>query len=191
MSMKLMAGTTHSDEFLRRVDALLAELGIAREQFAHRPLPLFREPAHLVVVETDAEGRAHWLIPEATAAWHQLSAAAVQDGVRLVLVSAFRNLQQQAEIIRWKLSRGLSIEAILLGSAPPGYSEHHTGRAVDISSPGCPPWEEAFEHTEAYQWLSRYAGSFGFSLSFPRGNPYEYVFEPWHWCHEEVARKII
>jgi len=189
--MKPMAGASHSDEFLRRVEALLAELGIARERFAHRPLPLFREPAHLVVVETDAEGREHWLVPEAAAAWRLLSAAAAQDGVRLILVSAFRSLQQQAEIIRWKLSRGLSVEEILLGSAPPGYSEHHTGRAVDISSPGCPPWEEAFEHTEAYRWLSRHADSFGFSLSFPHGNPYGYVFEPWHWCHEEEARIVI
>ena len=110
--------------------------------------------------------------------------------MHLMIVSAFRSLQQQAEIIRWKLSCGLSIEATLLGSAPPGYSEHHTGRAVDISSPGCPPWDETFAHTEAYQWLSRHAGSFGFSLSFPRGNRYGYVFEPWHWCHEEVARSV-
>ena len=66
--MNPMAGATHSDEFLRRVEALLAELGIAREQFAHRPLPLLREPAHLVVVETDAEGQTHRLISEAAAA---------------------------------------------------------------------------------------------------------------------------
>lgn len=189
--MNPMAGATHSDEFLRRVEALLAELGIAREQFAHRPLPLLREPAHLVLVETDAEGQTHRLIPEAAAAWHQLSAAAAQDDVRLMIVSAFRSLQQQAEIIRWKRHRGLSMEAILRGSAPPGYSEHHTGRAIDISSPGCPPWEETFVHTEAYRWLSLHASSFGFSLSFPRGNRYGYVFEPWHWYYEEVARKVI
>jgi D-alanyl-D-alanine carboxypeptidase len=177
-----------TDEFLLRIEALLAELGIARELFAHRPLPLFREPAHLVVAEIDAEGREHRLVPQTAAAWHQLSAAAAQDGVRLVLVSAFRSLQQQAEIIRWKLGRGISIMEILRGSAPPGYSEHHTGRAVDISSPGCPAWEEEFEHTEAYRWLSGHAGSFGFSLSFPRGNHYGYAFEPWHWCHREVGR---
>ena len=142
----------------------------------------------MVVAETDAEGREHRLVPPVAAVWHHLSAAAAQDGVCLVLVSAFRSLQQQAEIIRWKRGRGLSVEEILRGSAPPGYREHHTGRAVDISSPRCSAWKEEFEYTEAYRWLSGHAGSFGFSLSFPRGNHYGYVFEPWHWCHEEVAR---
>lgn len=136
-----------------------------------------------MLVETGLDGREHLLVPEASAAWRKLSAAAADDGLSLFLASAFRSLDRQAEIIRRKQSLGMSPEQILSSSAPPGYSEHHTGRAVDIATLGCPPFEEVFEHTEAFRWLSRHAGSFGFTLSFPRGNKYGYVYEPWHWCY--------
>ena len=67
-------------------------------------------------------------------------------------------------------------------SAPPGCSEHHTGRAVDIGTPHCKVLDEEFEQTEAFDWLVRFAGKFGFRLSYPRGNSCGYAYEPWHWC---------
>ena len=77
----------------------------------------------------------------------------------------------------------LALDAILTEIAPPGYSEHHSGRAIDIASAGSPPMTQDFEQTPAFAWLSANAGRFGFVMSFPRGNPYGYVFEPWHWCY--------
>lgn len=67
------------------------------------------------------------------------------DGVAVRIVSAFRSVDRQAEIVRDKLARGLSLEAILCVSAPPGYSEHHSGRAVDVTTEGMPPLEVEFE----------------------------------------------
>ncbi len=171
------------DPYLLRIQAELEELGIPPTLFAHRSLPVFYEPAELMLVETGPDGREHFLVPEAGAAWRKLSAAAAGDGLSLFVASAFRSLEQQAEIIRRKLSLGRSLVQILTSSAPPGYSEHHTGRAVDVATSGCPPFEEEFEHTEAFQWLMLHAGSYGFTLSFPRENRYGYVYEPWHWCY--------
>jgi D-alanyl-D-alanine carboxypeptidase len=110
-----------------------------------------------------------------------LRAAAQRDGVRLHIVSAFRSIERQADIIRRKLQTGIPLDQVLAVLAPPGYSEHHSGRAVDIATPGCPPLEVAFENTDAFKWLFQRAYSFGLSLSFPRGNPFGYVYEPWHW----------
>jgi len=53
-------------------------------------------------------------------------------------------------------------------NAAPGYSEHHTGRAIDIGASGEPPLTETFEHTAAFRWLARRGGEFGFRLSYPR-----------------------
>ena len=77
--------------------------------------------------------------------------------------------------MRAKLARGQSIDEILSVSAPPGYSEHHSGRAVDVTTDGVRPLELEFEGTAAFTWLSRHAGRFGFSLSYPRQNPYGYL----------------
>jgi len=112
-----------------------------------------------------------------------MQAAAHADGVALRIASAFRSIERQAEIVRAKLARGLSLDAILEVSAPPGYSEHHTGRAVDVTTDGVRPLEIEFETTDAFRWLSRRAGEFGFLLSYPAGNGHGYAYEPWHWCH--------
>jgi len=46
--------------------------------------------------------------------------------------------------------------------------------------------EGAFAHTEAFRWLSLHAKQFGFTLSYPEGNPFGYAYEPWHWCFREA-----
>ena len=81
-----------------------------------------------------------------------------QDGVPMALVSAYRSVARQQEIIEAKLARGDSIASILVSVAPPGYSEHHTGRAVDIGTSEEDALEEEFETTPAFRWLQTHAG---------------------------------
>ena len=102
----------------------------------------------------------------------------------LEVVSAFRSIDRQIEIIQNKLDRSMAIEQILTLSAPPGYSEHHTGCAIDFNTPVCVATEEEFENTLAYRWLQEHAGSFGFTLSYPRDNTLGFIYEPWHWCFQ-------
>jgi D-alanyl-D-alanine carboxypeptidase len=170
---------------LSKVDSILASLGISLDSIAARSLVLYSEATGLVVAETGEDGRQHRLVPTAARAWGSLREAAHADSVEIRIVSGFRSVERQAEIVRAKLARGLSIEEILSVSAPPGYSEHHTGRAVDLTTDGARPLELEFEGTEAFAWLSRHAERFGFVLSYPRHNPYGYLYEPWHWCFTE------
>ena len=61
-----------------------------------------------------------------------MQAAALADGVGMSIVSAFRSIERQAEIVRAKLARGLALEEILCVSAPPGVQRASTpGVAVD------------------------------------------------------------
>ena len=167
---------------------LLGALGIDAAVLAARPLSPHLEANELVVAEVGEEDRQFMLTPATSAAWSHMKSQAQHDGINLLMVSAFRSVQRQTEIIQQKLDAGLSIADILSVCAPPGFSEHHTGRALDISSPGHTDLEEAFEHTPAFQWLARQAHRFGFSLSYPRGNVNGIGFEPWHWCWHSPAR---
>ena len=170
---------------MTRVEASLEELGISPELCASRGLQVCDEARELVVAEVGEDGREYLLIPAAAEAWHRLRDAARSDGVIIQIASAFRSVERQTEIIRRKLARGLSLETILAVSAPPGYSEHHTGRAVDVATPGSPPLELVFEGTEAFRWLTDNAASFRYTMSYPRENACGYVFEPWHWCYRK------
>lgn len=171
---------------MSKIDAVLASLGIPLDTIAARSLILYPEATELVVVETGEDGRRHRLVPSAAKAWGSLREAARTDGVEISIVSAFRSVERQAEIVRAKLARGQSIDQILSVSAPPGYSEHHSGRAVDVTTEGVRPLEVEFEGTAAFAWLARHAERFGFFLSYPRRNRYGYAYEPWHWCFKEV-----
>jgi D-alanyl-D-alanine carboxypeptidase len=112
-----------------------------------------------------------------------MRAAAERDGIALIPVSGFRSVARQTLIIRRKLAAGQRIDAILKLVAAPGYSEHHTGRALDIGTPGQPLLEESFAGTPAFKWLRRHASRFHFTLSYPRRNPHGIAYEPWHWCY--------
>jgi D-alanyl-D-alanine carboxypeptidase len=172
------------------VKSALASLGISLDTIAARSLILYPEATQLVVAETGEDGRQHRLVPPAAQAWGRLKEAAQADGVEIRIVSAFRSVERQAEIVRGKLARGQSIDQILSVSAPPGYSEHHTGRAVDVTTEGVRPLEVEFEGTAAFAWLTRHAERFGFFLSYPRRNRYGYAYEPWHWCFKELAEPV-
>ena len=165
------------------IEPLLALLQIPAALIAEKGLIYQPEAVELVIAEVGDDGREHRLTPAAAADWRAMQAAARIDGVALRIASAFRSIERQAEIVRAKLARGLSLDAILEVSAPPGYSEHHTGRAVDVTTDGVRPLEIEFETTDAFRWLSRRAGEFGFLLSYPAGNGHGYAYEPWHWCH--------
>jgi len=166
-----------------RLKAILAELGISPDLIETRGLPLCEEPPQLEIAEIGDDGREYRLVPDAASAWRKMKAAAAADGVVLKLISAFRSVDRQVEILREKLAEGQTVEEILSASAPPGYSEHHTGRAIDIDTDGAPPLEIEFEGTPAFAWLARNAGRFGYVLSFPKGNRYGYQYEPWHWFY--------
>ena len=147
-----------------------------------RGLPAQDEAVLLQAATRDRFGRCHWLQPVACRAWLRMRTAAHGDGNDLELVSGFRSFSRQREIIERKLRQGQDWSQILRVSAAPGYSEHHTGCAVDLTTPGQTPLIEDFERTSAHAWLACHAGEYGFSLSYPRGNRWGFAYEPWHWC---------
>lgn len=164
-----------------RVLATLKELNISGSYLTDRLRTLQPECDDLVSIGLDMFGREQRLERRAAAQWQSMVAAAQQDGIVLLAVSGFRSFDCQRGIIERKLAAGQTIEEILRVSALPGFSEHHTGRAIDIGTPGSRPLTESFELTPAFNWLTVRAHEFGFRMSYPRGNPFGVVYEPWHW----------
>jgi D-alanyl-D-alanine carboxypeptidase len=168
------------DAAARRLAAVRAE--VPSGYGAARALAPHREPRWLCCAGIDHAGRECWLTPDAMRAWRRMADAARVDGIELVLVSGFRSEDYQTRILAAKRARGVAMIDVLAVNAAPGYSEHHSGRALDLTAPGCPPAEPGFEATAAFRWLAARAGEFGFRMSYPRGNPHGIVPEPWHWC---------
>ncbi|MBU0677998.1 MAG: D-alanyl-D-alanine carboxypeptidase family protein [Verrucomicrobia bacterium] len=159
------------------------ELGIPADFLSGRQ-PV-REPCagDLIQIGTKEDGHPILLEQSAAESWIAMCNAAERDGVLLEPVSGFRSVEYQAGLLRSKLEEGQPLDDILQVMAVPGYSEHHTGCAIDINTPGCEACEEEFEDSAAFAWLSKHAGAFGFTLSYPKNNPRGVIYEPWHWCY--------
>src|SRR5690242_12886840 len=90
-------------------------------------------------------------------AFRAMAKAARKAGIDLRIRSGFRSFAKQARLYK-KYRRG---EGNL--AARPGYSNHESGRALDIY----------ITDYDVYEWLEHHASDFGFHRTVPG--------EPWHW----------
>lgn len=111
---------------------------------------------------------------------------ALDDGIKIYVVSAYRSFDYQADLKqKYLVTYGTGANAF---SADQGFSEHQLGTTVDFTTTGIGGGLEGFGNTAAYEWLRDNAHRYGFVLSYPPDNQY-YVYEPWHWrfVGEELA----
>jgi zinc D-Ala-D-Ala carboxypeptidase len=168
---------------------LFADLGIPMDYGRNPRRPGYAEAQELEDVEPNILGRMQRLTPDCARSWRQMKAAAFADGVELLLVSGFRSVRYQVDLIRNKLAAGQDMDSILKVNAAPGFSEHHSGRAVDIATPGTRPLTEEFEASAAFAWLTRHARRFDFRMPYVRDNVFGFAYEPWHWSQLDVRTK--
>ncbi|MEY2857197.1 MAG: hypothetical protein RLZZ74_1509 [Cyanobacteriota bacterium] len=122
--------------------------------------------------------------PVAASKFQEMQAAAKADGVNLTMISAFRDLKTQEQLffgVKEQRSQDATKRAEV--SAPPGYSEHHTGYAMDLGDGNAPATnlEKDFANTAAFRWLEQNALKYSFEMSFPPDNKQGVSYEPWHW----------
>ena len=105
----------------------------------------------------------------------------------LVVISGYRSAEYQQRMWNlWKCTDTLC--------APPGYSEHQLGLAVDLF--------DATTETEYYKnaqyrkyiaWLTLHAAEYGYSQSYQKWEYIDaYEVEPWHWRYlwVDLATKL-
>ncbi len=163
------------------VEHLYEKLGIPESYGRSPALPRFTEAAELIDVGPNIIGRPQRLTPAAARAWAEMKAAAASDSIELLIVSGFRSIDYQAQLIAKKLHAGQPINEILKFNTAPGFSQHHTGRAIDLATPRVPPLTEAFADSPAFQWLDTNARNFGFKMPYGYNNEWGLTYEPWHW----------
>ncbi len=118
---------------------------------------------------------------------------AKENGFTLIPISGFRTFNQQ-EYLFFEVKRQQNEETRKRAevSAPPQYSEHHTGYAIDIGDSNSPSTHlnVEFEDTLLFQWLEKNAAKYNFELSFPPNNIQNISYEPWHWRYIGDAHSL-
>lgn len=116
---------------------------------------------------------------------------AKKDGISLVICSAFRSPEKQEENFNWQIQQYMAngdseeqaYQKTIAYYAKPGYSEHHTGLAVDIVTPDYRTLDAGYAATPAANWLLKHAYEYGFILRYPKNKEdiTKINFEPWHY----------
>lgn len=118
--------------------------------------------------------------------------AAEKANIEIFAVSGYRSYDRQVDVFAAKASQ-VGEQAAATVVAVPGFSEHQTGLAMDISSRSINlELIEKFEETKEGIWLADNAYKFGFILRYPKGKEdiTGYQYEPWHFRYVgiEVAK---
>ncbi|MDF2871010.1 MAG: hypothetical protein K0R05_2585 [Anaerocolumna sp.] len=119
---------------------------------------------------------------EAGEALKKLFDGAEENGYILCGVSAYRSYDRQYQIFTNNV-KTQGMEHTTKYSAIPGYSEHQTGLAIDISTKSVNyRLDASFGETPEYEWLKTNAHLYGFIIRYPDDKTAMtgYSFEPWH-----------
>ena len=140
-------------------------------------------PTDLVTVPVD-----HVYVPK----MRKMASAAVvsmfkaykkSTGKKMQAQSAYRSYSSQKSVYNGWVDK-LGKKKADLTSARPGFSEHQTGMAIDISAkPAKCSLQACFADTSQGKWLAKNAWKYGFVLRYPKGmtGTTGYEFEPWHY----------
>ena len=130
-------------------------------------------------------------------AFFKLQAFLQSKNIIIGLSSAYRSLDEQENLYQDfvnKYGKDYALKTV----AHQGYSEHHTGLAIDFDCLLDDHFpidnNEALENISLYEEVHKYLADFGFILRYPKGKEEitKYSYEPWHirYVGEFIAKII-
>lgn len=154
-------------------------------------------------------GNENKLQKEVFDAFKKMQKAALQDGIDIKIVSAYRSFDRQKSIWNRKYTKytkaGLkpneAIEKIIEYSTMPGTSRHHWGTDIDVIEGGKKRIESVlqeknFDEGEIYsdlkKWMDKNANYFGFYLVYTNTKGRKgFKYEPWHYSYKPISKKML
>ena len=113
--------------------------------------------------------------------------AAKNDNVSIFIASPYRSYSDQNALYTYYVNTDGKKNADTY-SARPGFSEHHTGLAMDL----IPEYGldlDTFENSDGFKWMQENAYKYGFILRYPKDKEYitGYIYEPWHYRYVGIS----
>ncbi len=149
----------------------------------------------------DFEGGTIQVEKEALEQFYKLRDALHEEGVDIVLDSAYRSVAKQQKLWDdWSADPEKGPEYVKKYVAVPGYSEHHTGLAIDIAikKDGVIIYDndEMIAERDIFAKIHAKLADYGFILRYLEGREDStgYTYEPWHLRYVkdvEVAKEIM
>ena len=146
-------------------------------------------PDNLVLVDGYSKENMY-LVKECKDAFINMARIAELEGFNIRAISTYRTIDYQKNLFENYVKKD-GIKKAETYSARAGYSEHHTGLAIDIDN--IKMSYNDFENTEEFNWMQNNAYKYGFILRYPKDSSITgYIYEPWHYRYVgiEIANYI-
>lgn len=165
-------------------ESFSSNIDLARSEYIEDEKPLYING--LLVVNKEfgiPKDFANGLTQEVQDAFSKMKEDAKKEGIILNIRSGYRSYETQKMLYDNYVARD-GIEKASRYSAKPGYSEHQTGLAIDITTEdtltSIGDW---FNDTKQAEWLYNNAYKYGFILRYPQNKEHitGYKFESWHY----------
>ncbi len=150
-----------------------------------------------LVTAQNSLGREFQVEKEALEHFVQLREAMLNEGIDIELDSTYRSVQRQEEL--WaEFEEKYGLEYCQKYVAVPGYSEHHTGLAIDVclikDGEVIDDNDAMIAEKEIFAKVHEKLADYGFILRYlpDKVDVTGYAYEPWHFRYvgEEAAKKI-
>lgn len=138
------------------------------------------KPDNLVTVDAE-HGYPNKIRADVYEEFKKMYEEAKKDNVKIFIASPYRSYSDQNVLYTYYVNTDGKKNADTY-SARPGFSEHHTGLAMDL----IPEYGldlDTFENSDGFKWMQENAYKFGFILRYPKDKEYitGYIYEPWHY----------
>jgi len=122
-----------------------------------------------------------FVVRDVAEAYTIMADAAEKEGIFLKVTHGYRSIESQREIIEYHTNLRGKEEAMKI-CAPLGFSEHHTGLAIDVSAWYDKNQEKKTYRNDAYEWMENNCYKYGFMIKNLNGKESitGTVYEPWH-----------
>lgn len=194
--------STFSDSLKFREVINDEDISLKSKVFVNKELVLgkfsYRKDTTFVKVQPNYSSKEIYLNKEVYEAFKRMHKDALQEDVKLIIVSGTRSFYQQTAIWERKWGVNKNLEPIdrslkiLEYSSMPGTSRHHWGTDIDINNLNNSYFDSGRGKKE-YEWLTANAHNYGFCQVYTSKEQGRkgYNEEKWHWSYLPLATEYL
>jgi len=160
----------------------------------------YKKDSNFSIVSSKYSSKTIYLRKEVLQKFDQMYAAALKDGIKLVIISGTRSFNHQKYIWDRKWAKNIlkmdsisTVKEIMKYSSMPSTSRHHWGTDIDLNSLENSYFEKG-EGKKIFDWLVANAFKYGFHMTYDNQEETKrtgYKMEKWHWSYMPISEQFL
>jgi zinc D-Ala-D-Ala carboxypeptidase len=160
----------------------------------------YKKDSNFSIVNSKYSSKTIYLRNEVLQKFDQMYNAALEDGIKLIIISGTRSFTHQKYIWDRKWTKNIlkmdsisAVKEIMKYSSMPSTSRHHWGTDIDLNNLENSYFEKG-EGKKIFDWLVENAFKYGFHMTYDNQEESKrtgYKMEKWHWSYMPISEQFL